>query len=52
MGSYYAIREHSVSGQGGSSWSSPLRSDGSQDDQVGEAGPEEPELSRGKKYQN
>jgi hypothetical protein len=27
--------------KGGSSWSSPLRSDGSQDDQAGEAGPVE-----------
>jgi hypothetical protein len=28
--------------KGGSSWSSPLRSDGSRDDQAGEAGPVEP----------
>jgi hypothetical protein len=41
-GSYYALKGHSASGQGGSSWSSPLRSDGSQDDQVGEEGPVEP----------
>ncbi len=38
-GSYYALKGHSASGQGGSSRSSPLRSDGSQDDQAGEAGP-------------
>jgi hypothetical protein len=42
MGSYYVLKGHSEAGQGGSSWSSPLRSNGSQDDQMGEAGPVEP----------
>ncbi len=42
IGSYYALKGHSAAGQGGSPRSSPLRSDGSQDDQVGEAGPVEP----------
>jgi hypothetical protein len=51
-GSYYALKGHSASGQGGSSWSSPLRSDGSQDDQVGEAGLVEQQLSGGQESQN
>ncbi len=51
-GSYYALKGHSASGQGGSSWSSPLRSDGSQDDQVEEAGPVEQQLSGGQESQN
>jgi hypothetical protein len=38
-GSYYALKGYSASGQGGSSWSSPLRSDSSRDDQAWEAGP-------------
>jgi hypothetical protein len=42
MGSFYVLKGHSASGQGGSSWSSPLRSVVSQDYQVGEAGPVEP----------
>ncbi len=46
-GSYYVLKGHSASGQGVSSWLSPLRLDGSQDDQAGEAGPVEPELSGG-----
>jgi hypothetical protein len=37
MGFYYVIKEHSATGQGGSPWSSPLRLDGSRDDQEGEA---------------
>jgi hypothetical protein len=39
MGSCYVLKGHSASGQGVSSWSHPLRSDGSQDDQAGEDGP-------------
>ncbi len=46
-GSYYALKGHSASGQGGSSWFSPLRSDGSGDDQAGEAGSIEQQLSGG-----
>ncbi len=38
--------------KGGSSWLSPLRSDGSQDNQAGEAGPVEPKLSGGQGSQN
>jgi hypothetical protein len=52
MCSYYALKGHSASGQGGSSWSSPLRSDGSRDDQAGEAGPVEQQLNRGQESQN
>jgi hypothetical protein len=37
-GSYYVLKGHSALNQGGSSWSSPLRSDSSGDDQVGYAG--------------
>jgi hypothetical protein len=36
----------------GSSWSSPLRSDGSRDNQAGEAGLVEPQLSGGQEAQN
>jgi hypothetical protein len=42
IGSYYALKGHPASSQGGSSWSSPLRSDGSRDDQAGDSGPVEP----------
>ncbi len=42
MGSYYAFKGYSASSQGGSSWPSPLRSDGSWYDHAGEAGPVEP----------
>ncbi len=45
------LKGYSPSSQGGSSWSSPLRSDGSRDDQVGEAGPVEPQLSGGRESQ-
>ncbi len=38
MGSYNALKGHSAAGQRGSPWSSPLKSDGSRDDQAGEAG--------------
>jgi hypothetical protein len=38
-GSYWALKGHPASSQGGSPGSSPLRSDGSRDDQAGEAGP-------------
>jgi hypothetical protein len=38
MGSYNALKGHSAAGQRRSPWSSPLKSDGSQDDQAGEAG--------------
>jgi hypothetical protein len=48
----YAIKGHSASSQRGSSWSSPLRSDGSRDDQVGKAGPLEPKLSGDQESQN
>ncbi len=41
MGSYWALKGHPASRQGGSPGSSPLRSDGSHDDQAGEAGPVE-----------
>jgi hypothetical protein len=41
MGSYYALKGHSASSQRGSSGLSPRRSDGSRDDQAGEAGPVE-----------
>ncbi len=44
MCSYYALKGHSASGQGGSSWTNPLRSDGSWDDHSGEAGPVEKQL--------
>ncbi len=37
MGSYYALKGHFAAGQGGSPLFSPLRSDGSGDDQAGEA---------------
>ncbi len=40
-GSYYALKGHSAAGQGGSPWSCPLGSNGSRDDQAGEAGPVE-----------
>ncbi len=40
-GSYWALKGHPASSQGGSPGSSPLRSDGSRDDQAGEAGPVE-----------
>ncbi len=40
-GSYWALKGLPASSQGGSPGSSPLRSDGSRDDQVGEAGPVE-----------
>ncbi len=46
------LKGHSASGQGGSAWSSPLRLDGSRDDQAGEAGPVEQQLSRGQESQN
>jgi hypothetical protein len=48
----YVIKGHSASRQRGSSCSSPLRSDGSRDDQVGEAGPLEPKLSGDQESQN
>ncbi len=41
VGSYWALKGHPASSQGGSPRSSPLRSDGSRDDQAGEAGPVE-----------
>ncbi len=40
-GSYWALKGHPASSQGGSPGSSPLRTDGSRDDQAGEAGPVE-----------
>jgi hypothetical protein len=40
-GSYWALKGHPASSQGGSRGSSPLRLDGSRDDQAGEAGPVE-----------
>ncbi len=40
-GSYWALKGHPASSQGGSPGSSPLRSDGSRNDQAGEAGPVE-----------
>ncbi len=44
MSSHYVLKGHSASGQRGSPWSSPLRSDGSRDHQAWEAGPVEPLL--------
>ncbi len=38
-GSYFALKGHIAQSQAGSLWSSPLRSDGSQDDQAEGAGP-------------
>ncbi len=51
-GSYYSLKGHSASGQGGSSWSSALRSDGYWDDHAGEAGPVEQQLTGGQESQN
>ncbi len=48
MGSYCALKGHSAASQGWSSWSSPLRSDDSSDDQAGEAGPVEHSLAEAK----
>ncbi len=42
MGSNYTLNEILHQANGGSSWSSPLRSDGSRNNQEGEAGPVEP----------
>jgi hypothetical protein len=39
MGYYYVLKDILHQAKGGSSWSSPLRSDGFRDDQGGEAGP-------------
>jgi hypothetical protein len=38
-GPYYALKGQIAQGEEGSSWSSPLRSEGSRDDQAEEAGP-------------
>jgi hypothetical protein len=50
-GSLLNTQRTSCSKPKGSPWSSPLRSDGSQDDQAGEAGPVELKLSGGQESQ-
>ncbi len=52
MDFYCALQGNSASSQGGSSWLSPLRSDGSQGVQAGEAGPVEPQLIGEQESQN
>jgi hypothetical protein len=47
-GPYWALKRHPASSQGGSPESSPLRSDGSCDDQAGEAGPVEHSSAKAK----